>query len=131
MDLASGFKEVLWAENVRKIGNVNEGVVERGEDAGNAENELACMRLSESWSQSKIEEFDIPSPARGPRETFSLAAAGAFLVGAIATVGWSWRGWNTELKKEEEEMDEKKVDVCPPLQPDSDWLAGTSGQARC
>jgi len=50
MDLAPVIKEALWAENVRKIGNVNEGVVEGGEDAGNAENELACMRLSESWS---------------------------------------------------------------------------------
>lgn len=28
--------------NVRKISDVNEGVVEGGEDAGNAENELAC-----------------------------------------------------------------------------------------
>jgi hypothetical protein len=27
----------------RKIGNVNEGIVEGGEDAGNAENELACV----------------------------------------------------------------------------------------
>lgn len=76
----------------------------------------------------KSGDFDIPSPARGPRETFSLAAAGAFLVGAIATVGWSWRGWNTELKKEEEEMDEKKVDVCPRLQVDADWLIGPVGK---
>ena len=30
----------------RKIGDVNEGIVEAGEDAGNTENELACARKS-------------------------------------------------------------------------------------
>jgi len=29
-------------ENLRKIGDVDEGVVERGEDASNTENELTC-----------------------------------------------------------------------------------------
>jgi hypothetical protein len=28
--------------NIRKIGNVDESVIERGEDTGNAENKLAC-----------------------------------------------------------------------------------------
>lgn len=32
--------------NSRKIGNVNEGIVEAGEDAGNTENELAYARKS-------------------------------------------------------------------------------------
>ena len=31
--------------DIRKIGNVDEGVVEGGEDTGNTENELACVRL--------------------------------------------------------------------------------------
>lgn len=67
---------------------MNEGVVEGGEDAGNAENELACsmrtlVRLMIAMLRNGLS--DVPSPARGPRETFSLAA-GAFLGGAIATV---------------------------------------------
>jgi hypothetical protein len=41
---------------------------------------------------------NLPSPARGPRETFSLAAAGALVLGAIATVVGGC-GWNTERKK--------------------------------
>jgi hypothetical protein len=36
-------RDRLIEEDSRKIGNVNEGIVEGGEDAGNAENELACV----------------------------------------------------------------------------------------
>jgi sulfopyruvate decarboxylase TPP-binding subunit len=81
---------------------VNEGIVEGGEDAGNAENELACsMRTLVSLISRRKEKknlSNIPSPARGPRETFSLAA-GAFLGGAIATVVLGVSGWNMEKKK--------------------------------
>jgi hypothetical protein len=80
---------------------VNEGIVEGGEDAGNAENELACsMRTLVSLMITKKRKSlsNIPSPARGPRETFSLAA-GAFLGGAIATVVLGVSGWNMEKKK--------------------------------
>lgn len=56
---------------------------------------------------------NIPSPARGPRETFSLTAS--FLVlGAIATVVGC--GWNTEKEKktlDRDALDERKVGVCP------------------
>lgn len=82
----------ICLEDLRKIGNVDEGIVERGEDAGNAENELACVDSQISWFPTfRFESFfflsrNIPSPARGPRETFSLAAAGALVLGAIATV---------------------------------------------
>lgn len=67
---------------------MNEGIVEGGEDAGNAENELACVELDFMFPNFFNSNFvhDIPSPARGPRETFSLAAAGALVLGAIATV---------------------------------------------
>ena len=69
---------------------MNEGIVEGGEDAGNAENELAYVdRLDlmlSPTSSTRILVHNLPSPARGPRETFSLAAAGALVLGAIATV---------------------------------------------
>jgi hypothetical protein len=81
--------------NSRKIGNVNEGIVEGGEDAGNAENELACFSIS-FHIFAEVFSIDIPSPARGPRETFSLAAAGALVLGAIASVV----GWMEYRKKE-------------------------------
>lgn len=38
------------------------------------------MRDSRKWASILL---NIPSPARGPRETFSLAAAGAFLGGIV------------------------------------------------
>lgn len=41
----------------REIGNVNEGIVEGGEDAGNAENELACVALDLMFSQLLQLEF--------------------------------------------------------------------------
>lgn len=88
-------------ENEPQIRDVNEGVVEGGEDAGNAENELACsmralVRLMIAMSRKVLS--DIPSPARGPRETFSLA--GVFLGGAIATVVMelSWMEYGKEEK---------------------------------
>jgi hypothetical protein len=34
--------KVEKVKNEPQIGNVDEGIVERGEDTGNAENELAC-----------------------------------------------------------------------------------------
>lgn len=87
----SNARELRIEGDSRKIGNVNEGIVEGGEDAGNAENELACVdsQISCSCSNFFISNFrsNIPSPARGPRETFSLAAAGVLVLGAIATVG--------------------------------------------
>lgn len=86
----SNARELRIEGDSRKIGNVNEGIVEGGEDAGNAENELACVdsQISCSFFQLLHLEFcsNIPSPARGPRETFSLAAAGVLVLGAIATV---------------------------------------------
>lgn len=66
---------------------MDEGVVEGGENAGNTENELACILLA-AGSHNAITR-NAPSPAKGPRVTFSLAAApaaGVFL-GAIAIVG--------------------------------------------
>lgn len=59
----------------------------------------------------------IPSPARGPRETFSLAAVGVFLGGILSTC-WVV-GWNME-RKEKDEVEalhsawiQKMTGVCP------------------
>ena len=79
-----------------EIGDVDEGIVERGEDTGNTKNELACTRLLES-SMHKIRiTSNIPSPARGPRETFSLAAVVVFLGGILGVLVV---GWNMEQEK--------------------------------
>jgi hypothetical protein len=34
---------VIFSGNVREIGDVDEGIVEGGEDTGNAKDELACI----------------------------------------------------------------------------------------
>lgn len=69
---------------------MNEGIVEGGEDTGNAENELACKDIlvridSPKTDAENCKMVRIPSPARGPRVTFSLAAAGALVLGAIVS----------------------------------------------
>jgi hypothetical protein len=75
---------------------VDEGIVERGEDTGNAENELACTRLLVSSMRRIRITSNIPSPARGPRETFSLAAVVVFLGGILGVLVV---GWNMEQEK--------------------------------
>jgi len=38
--------DVFLSRDVRDIGDVDEGVVEGGEDTGNTEDELACGKMS-------------------------------------------------------------------------------------
>ena len=82
-----------------QIGNVDEGIVERGEDTGNTENELAYHILLAAlrFNAHNIIK-NIPSPARGPRVTFSLGAAGAFL-GAIVNAGGGMEYGERKKKK--------------------------------
>jgi hypothetical protein len=90
--------------DVREIGDVDEGVVEGGEDTGNAEDELAwrdillvrvpgcsnscaaCRyrgdRVSQSWRIRGV----LPSRTWGPREMFSWGARTAAFLGAILSV---------------------------------------------
>jgi hypothetical protein len=105
---------------------VDEGIVEGGKDTGNAENELACPRLLES-SMRKIRIIsNIPSPARGPRETFSLAAVVVFLGGILGVLVV---GWNMEQEKRREnqdtliELDIEKAEIVCALQRfhSADW----------
>lgn len=63
---------------------MDEGVVEGGEDAGDAEDELAC----ESRSQyvvvyGEIVRMGRPSLTCGPREMFSCAVRSTFFFGAM------------------------------------------------
>lgn len=55
----SNARELRIEGDSRKIGNVNEGIVEGGEDAGNAENELACVdsQIPCSFSNFFISNF--------------------------------------------------------------------------
>jgi hypothetical protein len=77
-----------------EIGDVDEGIVERGEDTGNAEDQLAysnilvsfpfffsdfCFRIS---SRGRI-----PSRTEGPREMFSWGARVVVFLGAILRIG--------------------------------------------
>lgn len=95
VSIAQG-RKLRRSKNEPQIGNVDEGIVERGEDTGNTKNELACTRLLES-SMHKIRiTSNIPSPARGPRETFSLAAVVVFLGGILGVLVV---GWNMEQEK--------------------------------
>lgn len=87
----------MKTKNEPQIGNVDEGIVERGKDTGNAENELACTRLLESSMRKIRITSNIPSPARGPRETFSLAAVVVFLGGILGVLVV---GWNMEERRE-------------------------------
>lgn len=50
-----------WGKCIPEIGNVDEGVVERGEDTGNAENELACGFIVNFCSCRWNSGFRVPS----------------------------------------------------------------------
>lgn len=73
---------------------MNEGIVEAGEDAGNTENELACSMRKSGQPHANFAMIifsNIPSPARGPRETFSLALGavlGAIVDGIVVDGIW-------------------------------------------
>lgn len=81
---------------------MNEGIVEGGKDTGNTENELAykSSQIRHGLDRKFVEctGLYIPSPAKGPRETFSLAAPAVFL-GAILSTCW---GSGMEYGKEGE-----------------------------
>lgn len=70
---------------VRKIGDVNEGIVEGGEDTGNAKDELAwenCQFIV--LDRQPIGILYIPSRTFGPREMFSWAGRETFFGGILA-----------------------------------------------
>jgi hypothetical protein len=67
---------------------VNEGVVERGEDTGNTEDELACRKRIDQYAARVIPVVGFvdnvaPSRTWGPREMFSVAPRSTFFFGAI------------------------------------------------
>lgn len=77
---------MLRGVRLRKVGHVDEGVVEGGEDTGNAKDELAWDTLSVTGvsllEPVSVDCHHLPSRAWGPNWTFSCFGAGAFL-GAI------------------------------------------------
>lgn len=71
---------------------MDEGVVEGGEDACNAEDELACNPKSVACAGTcKCDKCsgiaDGPSLTCGPREMFSVAPRSTFFLGAMADIG--------------------------------------------
>lgn len=114
-------------ENEPQIGDVNEGVVEGGEDASNAENELACsMRTLVRLMIAIFKEQIVRRTVTGQgAEGDVLLGSGSLLGGSHCDCGdgvvvdgiWRRRkvrgGW--ELKIE-------KVGVCPSGILDGDWL---------
>ena len=70
---------------IRKIGNVDEGIVEGSEDTGNAKDELACETVSCGILGARNPAFlNIPSRTCGPREMFSWAGRVTFFGGILA-----------------------------------------------
>lgn len=70
---------------IRKIGDVNEGIVEGGEDTGNAKDELACENCQFIVLDRKaFGILYIPSRTFGPREMFSWAGRETFFGGILA-----------------------------------------------
>lgn len=70
---------------VRKISDVNEGIVEGGEDTGNAKDELACEKCQFIVLDREAFGFlCIPSRTFGPREMFSWAGRETFFGGILA-----------------------------------------------
>lgn len=89
----------LCGRDLREIGDVDEGVIEGGEDAGNTEDELTCSRgtmsvftlfaimtprCPQALEQWKV--HDLPSRTWGPREMFSWAGRVVFLGGIVTAV---------------------------------------------
>ena len=102
---------------------MNEGVVEGGEDAGNTENELAWMRLSEHWSYPRIFEFLVQLTITGEgAEGDVLLGGGSLLLGGHCDCCWMELAWMEYRKKKMKKSTKKKVDVCPRLQVNADWL---------
>lgn len=79
----------MAGSDVREIGDVDEGVVEGGEDACHAEDELACDSAMSVCVLSRDLEYvadmaaNAPSRTWGPSWTFSCAARVTFCFGAI------------------------------------------------
>jgi hypothetical protein len=78
-----------------EIGDVDEGVVERGEDTGNAEDQLAYSNILVSFRFFLLSDFcfrissrgRIPSRTEGPREMFSWGARVVVFLGGILRIG--------------------------------------------
>jgi hypothetical protein len=84
---------------------VDEGIVERGEDTGNAENELACNTKDVSqkiWYTADMFLCDRTITGQRAEGDVLLGGGGGFL-GLGRHVGWSWTGivvgWNMGEEK--------------------------------
>lgn len=67
-----------------QIGDVDEGIVEGGEDTGDTEDELACIKTVSLFIFSRSNRRGrIPSRTEGPREMFSWGARATFLGGIL------------------------------------------------
>lgn len=74
-----------------EIGDVDEGVVERGENTGDAEDEFAYEELLEQvreWGVGMSDQLFLPSLTWGPREMFSVAPRSTFFFGGIFVSGF-------------------------------------------
>ena len=82
-----------------EIGNMDKGIVERGKDSGDAEDQFTCWRghllanLALDSEQGRNSGMISPSRTCGPREMFSWAGRAVFFGGMVAvlvllTVSW-------------------------------------------
>jgi hypothetical protein len=83
--------------DIPEIGNVDEGIVEGGEDTSNTEDELAYggahILANATQCASSHSKCNLPSRAEGPREMFSWGARATFLGGILEV----WRGLVSRL----------------------------------
>lgn len=121
---------------------MDEGVIEGGEDTSNAENKLAYDIMS--VGTMRMSGFggiaDAPSPDRGPRETFSLAAPAVFLGGMAIVVVKDLCGWNRMCRRGNEQREGRELlqalrihrnpTVCPRVFADADWLEAPQMQPQ-
>ena len=109
---AQDFFFLAAVSDVREIGDVDEGVVERGEDACNSEDELACEVNKSVCDFSYIALDDcLPSRTCGPREMFCSAGRSVFFLGGMLTLclvrtGW-WCGFTCRAEVQAGEQNRK------------------------
>jgi hypothetical protein len=102
----------------RKIGNVNEGIVEGGEDAGNTENELACSSLV-LFPTPNFRNFQHTVTGEGAEGDVLLSGGGSLLAGGHCDGWWLVDGIRNKEKKIKirSHLEREKVDVCPSVSP--------------
>lgn len=80
---------MVVGEDLRKIGDMDEGIVEGSENAGDTEDEFTCKIFYQPFRplcEALFQLSNSPSRTWGPSEMFSVAARSTFFLGGILMV---------------------------------------------